>query len=148
MVLAPTDQKPDSPNTTRCVDRTSLAPQELLSAATIGWYISADLRPLSRCRTSGHTVEELPSRSTAGLSCSQFFSRTDNRSQLRSFCSRTVRTLRAAPPSSRSYHHEDSRLNSSRNNSLLDLFLDPTSLFEGVGSHPTSATMKCRLPVS
>ena len=98
-------------------------PSRLSNAAPVGWHVSADLRYLSRCRTSGHTVQEPASRSTAGFGCSQFFS------QLRSLCFRTVQTLRAAPPSSRSYLHEGPRLNSSRNHSLLGLFLDLTRLF-------------------
>ena len=50
-------------------------------------------------------------------------------SQLRSSCSRIIRTPHVAPPSSLSYLHESPRLNSSCNNSLLDRLLDLTSLF-------------------
>ena len=104
-------------------------PSRLSSAAPVGWHVSADLLSSSLCRSSGHAVEEPSSRSTASLGFSQFFLCTDDRSQFRSSCSRTVRTLSAVPLQSRSYIHESSRLNSSRNNSLLDRLLDPTSLF-------------------
>ena len=110
-------------------------PSRLSSAVLVGWHVSADIRYSSRCRTSGQAVEEPLYRSIAALGCFQFFPRTDDRSQFRSSCARSVQTLRIAPLSSRSDLHEGPRLNSSRNNNILDLLLDPTGPFSR--SNPT-----------
>ena len=97
-------------------------PSILSSTAPVGWHVSADLRSSSRCRTSEHTIENhipgrLPVSAVSRSSHARMIAPSSGLPVLGQFgCS--------VP------HHrprEDTRLNSSRNNSLIHL-LEPTVL--------------------
>ena len=128
MVLAPTDEKPDSPNIPRCAGRTSLAASDCrVLHPSVGTYQPISVLQVAAGLQDTRMKNHFPSQLPVSAALSSSHARTIAPSSGLPVLGQFGRCVS---------HHHPAKLPSrkptvelSHNNSLLDLLLDPTGFF-------------------